>query len=41
MDCACMTKWSNQGYLNKLIIISVVLYEINQSGIVRGWQFEI
>ena len=34
IDNTCRTRWSGQGYINKLIIISVVMYILKQSGIV-------
>ena len=41
MDHRYRTRWSGQGYISKLIIISVVMYILKQSGIVGGRYFEI
>ena len=40
IDQAYRTKWSGQGCINKLIIISVVMYILKQSGNMGEGQFE-
>ena len=39
MDYAYGTRWSVQVGMNKIIIISIVMYVLNQSRIIGEWAF--